>query len=102
VKSYRLCTYCGLNLDDIEDNSTVQPNGSSSGQVALRKNFKPHIALKHTVQVCEDRGLDFYNEEGLVTFPAFLSQVHIVATTISSLQAHSYTVMPACKFFEIT
>lgn len=63
--------------------------------------MKTHVALKHTVQLCHDAGLEIYDVLQGVTEAKFLSQLHIVNAVLASLQAHNYSVMPACSTFQV-
>ncbi|XP_034246115.1 uncharacterized protein LOC117648059 [Thrips palmi] len=89
VASYRPCTYCGLNLAQFD-----------TGKKYV--NMKRHWALKHSAHLCEEMGVVVDNEAMPVSAKDFIKHLDKVDLVFNSLNAHSYKVVPASNFFEIS
>ncbi|KAJ1518902.1 hypothetical protein ONE63_011488 [Megalurothrips usitatus] len=89
VTSYRPCTYCGLNLAQ-----------SETGKNYI--NMKRHWALKHAAHLCIEMGVEVDNETKPVSAKSFIKHLDKIDLVFNSLNTHSYKVVPASSFFEIT
>lgn len=89
VTSYRPCTYCGLNLAQ-----------SETGKNYI--NMKRHWALNHAAHLCFEMGVEVDIETELVSAKTFMKHLDKIDLVFNSLNTHSYKLVPACNFFEIT
>lgn len=89
VDNFRFCTYCGLNLE-----SDLAPG--------KKDNMKRHWALKHAVDLCREMRVPVNEEDSPVSAKEFLMHLDKLTNVFNSLRDHSYTIVPACNFFDIT
>lgn len=87
VQSYKPCTYCGLNL------ACKAEAGNNFN------NMKRHWALKHTVELCHEMGVEVNDSVSPKDFIQHLDKVDLV---FNSINTYNYKIVPAAIFFEIT
>jgi len=89
ITSFKLCTYCGLNL-------------ASALESGKKFNIKSHWALKHAVDLCLEMGAEVDNINNPVLSKDFIKHLDKVDHVFNTLNSHNYKVVPACSFFLLT
>lgn len=63
--------------------------------------MKRHWALKHTVDLCGEMGVQVDDVDQPVSATDFMKHLDKVDHVYNSLNNHNYKVVPACNFLDI-